>query len=43
MMFRSGKNVLDLGTQIGVYALYSSIQSKLSVGVDFSYAALKGN
>lgn len=37
----SGKNVLDLGTQVGTYALYSSKESKLSAGVDFSYAALK--
>lgn len=37
----SGKKILDLGTQVGTYALYLSKTSKLSIGVDFSYAALK--
>jgi len=37
----SGKKILDLGTQIGTYALYLSKESKLSVGIDFSYRALR--
>jgi len=36
-----GNKILDLGTQIGTYAIYLSKKSKFSVGVDFAHEPLK--
>lgn len=36
-----GKNVLDLGTQIGTYALCLSKESRITVGIDFANTPLK--
>jgi len=37
----SGKKLLDLGTQIGTYALYLSKAAKFCIGIDFAEEAIK--